>query len=167
MRSCRGTLVGIGLTISAVLLPRQDAAAQASSRGQPRTAFAVSDLAKLRWLEGSWAGTAPDARDIYERVHFVNDSTAEITYFTDSAFEHETGRGRLYLSVGRIYHTMGPGRWGATNVDGHGVYFVPQDNTQSSVMWSRQSNDEWTATIRAGFIGRDRETVYHMRRVAR
>jgi hypothetical protein len=167
MRWCSRSFVGIGLTISAAVVPWRDVGAQGSSRGQPRTAFAVTDLAKLRWLEGSWAGTAPDARDVYEHIHFVNDTTAEIAYFADSAFEHETGRGRLYLSVGRIYHTMGPNRWGATNVDARGVYFVPQDNNQSSVMWSRQSNDEWTATLRAGFIGRDRETIYHMRRVNR
>jgi hypothetical protein len=148
-----------------MLSPLQRSEAQASSRGQPTTAFAVADFSKLRWLEGSWAGTAADARDVFERCHFVNDTTVDITYFADSTFTHETGTGRLYLSVGRIYHTMGPNRWGATHVDSRSVYLVPQANVQSSLSWTRQSNDEWTATLRAGFVGRERVTVYHMRRV--
>jgi hypothetical protein len=135
-----------------------------TSRGQPKTPFALADFAKLRWLEGSWSGTSEGARDIFERCHFVDDSTIDITYYTDAEFTHETGKGRIYLTVGRVFHSMGPGRWGATNIDNSGAYFVPQANTQSSLMWSRESNDEWTATMRSGFVGRDRITVYHMRR---
>jgi hypothetical protein len=156
-------LIGLALAASAA----HAATAQPSTRGQPKTPFAVSDFAKLRWLEGSWAGTSDGGRSIFERCRFVDDTTIDITYYTDSAFTHETGNGRLYLSVGRVFHTMGPGRWGATNIDAGGAYFVPQSNTQSSLAWSRQSNDEWTATMRSGFVGRDRITVYHMRRAQR
>ena len=164
MQSCRPMLIGIGVAASAVFTPLQQSAAQASTRGQPTTAFAVADFARLRWLEGSWAGTVAGGRSIFERCHVVNDSTIEITYYADSAFAHETSRGRLYLSVGHIYHTMGPDRWGATHVDDEGAYFVPQTNAPNSLSWSRQSNDQWTATLRAGFVGRDRVMVYHMRR---
>jgi hypothetical protein len=135
-----------------------------AQRGQPRTAFAVSDFAKLRWIEGSWTGTSPGERNHYERCRFINDTTVEITFYGDSAFTQETGSGRLYLSVGRIFHTMGSAQWGATHVDDDGVYFVPQTNAQNTFAWSRQSKDEWTATLRSGFAGRDRVIVYKMRR---
>lgn len=135
-----------------------------AQRGQPRTAFAVSDFAKLRFVEGTWTGTAPGERTYYERCRFADDTTVEITYYADSTFTHETGTGRLYLSVGRIFHTMGPQRWGATHVDDDGVYFVPQSNAQNTFAWSRDSKDEWTATLRSGFGGHDRVTVYKMRR---
>ena len=163
MAACR-TFIGFGLAAAAVMASPRRSAAQMSARGQPTTAFAVADFAKLRWLEGAWAGKATGARDFFERCHFVSDTSIEITYYTDSTFAHEAGSGRLYLSVGRIFHTMGPGRWGATHVDDDGAYFVPQENAPNSLAWSHRSNDEWTATLRAGFVGRERVTVYHMRR---
>lgn len=159
MMRCRRILVAAAVAGSAVMLPRVATA----QRGQPRTAFAVADFAKLRWLEGSWTGTSSGERNYYSRYHFTSDTTIEITYY-DSTFTHETGTGRLYLSVGRIFHTMGPRRWGATHVDANGVYFVPQANAQNTFAWSRQSPDEWTATLRSGFAGHDRVTVYTMRR---
>lgn len=163
-----GTMLITGaMAASATVAPVGRAGAQITTRGQPTAAFAVADFAKLRWLEGSWTGTADSARAIFERFHIVDDTTIDITYFTDSTFAHETGTGRLYLSVGHIYHTMGPRRWGATHIDDGNVYFVPQSNAQNSLAWNHRSNDEWTATLRAGFVGRDRLTVYHMRRARR
>jgi hypothetical protein len=157
-------LIGMSLAASALLAPARRGVAQITTRGQPRTPLAVADFGKLRWLEGTWAGTSDGGRDFFERLRFIDDTTADITYYSDSTFAHETGTGRLYLSVGHIYHTMGPSRWGVTNVEDGGVYFVPQSNTQASLLWHRQSKDDWTATMRVGFVGRDRVTVYHMRR---
>lgn len=148
---------------AAALAPRA-AAAQVSTRGQPKSPFSVADFAKFRWLAGSWAGTAPDSRDIFARYRVVDDSTMDIAYYTDSTFASETGTGRLYLSVGRIFHTMGPQRWGATHVDEKGAYFVPQTNAHNTYAWAFQSKNEWTATLRTGFVGQDRVTIYHMRR---
>jgi len=157
MRCLTGMLIGL---LAGSAMPHL---AQAQ-RGQPRTAFAVSDFAKLRFVEGIWTGTAPGERTYYERCRFADDTTVEITYYGDSTFTHETGTGRLYLSVGRIFHSMGPQRWGATHVDNDGVYFVPQSNAQNTFVWNRTSKDEWTATLRSGFAGHDRVTVYTMRR---
>lgn len=164
MRRCLEMLIMTAVAGSTVMAPA-GAAAQASARGQPRTAFAVADFAKLKWLEGNWAGTSAGERDYYEQCRLANDTTIEITFYGDSAFVHESGTGRVYLSVGRIYFTMGPARWGATHVGTDGAYFVPQANAQNtSVAWSRGSKDEWTSTLRSGFAGLDRVTVYKMRR---
>jgi hypothetical protein len=153
---------------AAVPLPRLASAQSTSSqRGQPKTPFAVADLAKLHWLEGSWAGVASDESPVYARYHFANDSTMEISYYRDSTFSQESGTGRVYLTVGRIYQTFGSGRWGATNVDSSGVFFIPQVNAHNTFAWSYQSADEWTLTQRTGLSGRERVTVYKMRRVKR
>jgi hypothetical protein len=152
-----------------VFAPRGAASAQASSsqRGQPKTPFAVADLAKLRWLEGSWAATAADETPFYARYHFANDSTMDIAYFRDSTFTQQSGTGRVYLTVGRVYHTFGSGRWGATNIDSSGAFFIPQVNAHNTFAWTYQSPDAWTLTQRTGLSGHERVTAYKMRRVAR
>jgi len=77
------------------------------SRARPRSAYGTPDLAKLKWLEGSWAGTAADEPAVYERIRFADDSTVQITYYRDPGFSQEFGNGKLYISVGRVYHTFG------------------------------------------------------------
>jgi len=158
-------VVMLGAAMMAAALPISSAAAQRSQRGQPKTPFGATDFARFRSIEGTWKATAPGEKTYYERYHFVNDSTIEITYYSDSTFSKETGNGRVYLSVGRVYHTFGPGRWGATSVDSTGAYFVPQVNAQNTFAWSFQSPNSWTATMRTGFSGRERVTVYTLDRV--
>jgi len=136
-----------------------------SERGQPKTPFSTSDFGRLHWLEGSWVGTANGEPTIYERYHISSDSTIDVTYYRDSAFTQTAGTGRVYLAAGRVYHSFGPGRWGATQVDSTSAYFVPQVNAHNTFAWSLVSPDEWTATMRTGLSGRERITVYHMRRV--
>lgn len=136
-----------------------------SSRAQSQAPFGVTDLSKLRWLEGTWRGSAQGESSVYERYRFVNDSTIEITYFNDAAMSRASGNGRVYLTVGRIYHTFGPGRWGATRVDQSGVHFVPQVNARNTFSWSYQGPDTWTATRRSSASGREAVTVYQMERV--
>lgn len=141
--------------------------AQSSQRGQPSTPFGLSDFAKLRWIEGSWSGTSPGEPNVYEQYRFLNDSTVEIAYYADSSFGRQTGSGRVYVTVGRIYHTFGPARWGASNVDANGIYFIPQVNARNTFAWTTQSPDAWTATARSGASGRERVTIYTMQRVRR
>ena len=140
-------------------------AARAQSPRNSGTPFSIGDLGKLRWLEGTWRGTSPGESAVYERYHFVNDSTIEITYYSDSALERPSGTGRVYLTVGRIYHTFGPGRWGASRIDKSGVYFVPQVNARNTFSWAYQGPNTWTATRRSGASGREMVTVYEMRRM--
>jgi len=136
-----------------------------SERGQPKTPFSTSDFGRLRWLEGSWVGTASGEQTLYERYHISSDSTIDVTYYRDSAFTQSAGTGRVYLAAGRVYHSFGPGRWGATQVDSAGAYFVRQVNAHNTFAWSLASADEWTATMRTGLSGHERITVYRMRRV--
>lgn len=143
------------------------APAAAQSRSQPQTPFATADFAKLKWLDGSWEGTSPGEASIYQRIRFLDDSTAEIRYYRDPSFSQESGVGRLYLSVGRIYHTFGSNRWAATHADADGLYFVPQTTARNNFAWTYQTPDGWTSTMRSGVSGHERVTVYTMKRVKR
>lgn len=149
------------------MLAATAAHAQSSMRGQPRTPFGTSDFGHLRWLEGSWVGTATGQSNLYERFHFTSDSTADITFYRDSSFAQPMGTGRVYLTVGRVYHTYGPDRWGAAHLDSTGVFFVPQANAHNSYEWTYESPDAWTATQRSGIAGHEHVVVYHMRRTRR
>jgi hypothetical protein len=157
------SLLVAGVVAAAIVAP----SGVRAQRGQPRTAFGTADLAKLKWIQGTWKGSTPNERTFYERYQFVNDSTIEITYFSDSTLTRTTGNGRVYLSVGRIFHTFGPGRWAATHVDDSGIYFVPQANAHNTFSWAVQSPDSWTSTVRMGLSGHDRVTVYQMRRIGK
>ena len=162
----RTLLFSLLASAGVALLSAPAAGAQTSTRGQPTTPFGLSDFGKLRWLEGSWAGTSPGEPGAFERYRFLNDSTVEITYFSDATLARETGTGRVYLTVGRIYHTFGPARWGASNIDANGIYFVPQVNARNTFSWTMRGPDAWTSTLRNGASGRERVTVYEMRRVS-
>ena len=160
-------LSSIALAASCTLAAAIPARAQSSQRGQPRTPYAASDFAHLRWLEGSWIGSAPGEAPLYERVHFTSDSTADLTFYRDSAFTQSSGTGRLYLTVGRVYHTYGSGRWGAARLDSASVFFVPQMNAHNTFEWIYKSPTAWTATLRSGVAGHEHVVVYQMRRSGR
>jgi hypothetical protein len=140
-------------------------AQQMSQRGQPRTAFGPAEFGKLRRLEGTWSAGSQGESPMYERFHFVDDSTVEISYYRDAQLSQQTASGRIYLSVGRIYYSFGPNRWGATHVGDDGVFFVPQTNARNTFAWDFTGNDAWTSTMRSGLSGRDRATVWNMTRV--
>jgi hypothetical protein len=163
IRSLLTATVATLLTVAA--MPAVAHAQYPSQRGQPRTPFGTADFAKLHWLQGDWAGTAPDESPLYVRCKFTSDSTADITYYRDPSFAQPSGASRLYLSVGRVYHAYGPNRWGAAHVGTDGVVFVPQVSTRSNLQWDYVSPDEWKATQRSGVGGHEHVTVYDMKRV--
>ncbi len=156
---------GAALAAGPVRLGAQAPARSRSERGQPRTPFSTTDFGKLRWLEGVWEAQAPEQPTLYERYHFLNDSTIEISYYRDPQLTQETGSGRVYLTVGRVYHTFGAGRWGATNVDSTGAFFIPQVNAHNTFAWSYKTPNSWTMTMRSSLSGRDHITVYQLERI--
>jgi hypothetical protein len=153
------------LVVAVMIGGARTVAGQASQRGQPQTPFALADFAKLRWLEGNWIATSQGEPTMYERFHFADDSTVNIVYYRDAGFSQEAANGKLYLSVGRVYHSFGPNRWGATHVGADGVFLVPQANAHNTFGWDYKGPDEWTSTTRTGLSGHERVTVWDMKRI--
>lgn len=165
LRSVSRRVLPAGLAVLAMLFVSSTASAQRSQRGQPKTPFSVNDFSRLHWLEGTWRGSSPSGPTFTEQYRFVNDSTIEITY-RDSTNTRQTGTGRIYLSVGRIYYTLGSGRWGASRADSAGLFFVPQVNAHNTYAWDLTSPTTWSSTMRTGMGGREHVTVYTMKRVS-
>src|SRR5437868_6762298 len=139
-------LVGLAMTVLAVPVRAQQAAGQWPFRDisqVPR--FSTADLARLRWLEGAWAGTSPGEKPIFETYKFLNDSTIEVTYYADAELTRATGGGKIYLNAGRIYRTSGPGRWAATALDEREAKFRPDGNSAlGDLVWTF-APPGWTA----------------------
>jgi hypothetical protein len=158
--------VTLAAVIGALLAAPTSAEAQVYRHREPNTPFSTADFAKLSWLSGRWISSAPQQRNVYEQFALTTDSTIDITYFRDSSFAQPIGNGRIYLSVGRIYHTFGPDRWGATHVGKNAAFFIPQVAAQNSFAWKRVSATSWTSTMRMGAAGQSRVVVWTVRRAS-
>ena len=62
----------------------------------------VADLAKLRWIEGSWRGTGGGVPTFYERYKFENDSTLLVETLTDETLSKVSDEGRFELKDGHF-----------------------------------------------------------------
>lgn len=151
----------------ALAVATNPAVAQNGRSGGPPTAFSTSDFGQLKWLQGKWAGTAAGEEPLYEQVRFIDDSTAELTFYRDAGFSQPTANGRLYLSAGRIYHTFGGKMWSATHAASDGLMLIPRVSANNKFQWTFVSPDAWTSTMRSGIGGHERVVVYEMKRAGR
>ncbi len=106
--------------------------------------FATSDLAKLRWIEGSWRGTGVGQAPFYERYHFENDSTLVVESFDNDKFDKVSDVSRFELKDGRF----GEGnRSAATEIDNDFVIFYSLKKGGNAFRWKREAKDLWQATV--------------------
>jgi hypothetical protein len=104
-------------------------------------AHTVADLQALRYLEGEWRGSGYEGGPFYESYRFVNDSTIEMTSWSDSTMTTPQERSEYALRNGVIRADNG-GRLVRVDQDGH--HF-----RRGSSAWTfRQvSADRWTARV--------------------
>jgi len=121
-----------------------------------------AEFQSLAWLKGDWRGTG-EKRPFFERYEMVNDSMIQIHYYADSTRSVESGRGRVYLSDGLIYHTADGGIWVAAQLDSTGIHFVPYQGAHNSFRWIRLSSTTWEAVLQ--FEG-GREARYELTRIS-
>lgn len=117
-------------------------------------AHTIADLQALRYLEGDWRGSGYEGGPFYESYRFVNDSTIEMTAWTDSTTTTVRERSEYALRDG-VIRTGSGGR--LVSVDENGHHF----RSGSSAWTFRQiSPDRWTAQVGPS-------TTYTMDRIAR
>jgi len=99
---------------------------------------ALEQFQSLRWLEGTSTARA------------VSDS------------------GVLALAGGRVTSRGGTAVWVLTAMDPLSLRFDPAENATNSFVWTRQSTDSWTATLRwRDTKGEKRQRAYRMELVSR
>ena len=126
----------------------------------------VTDLAKLRWIEGSWKGTGDIDKPFYERYKFENDTTLLSEGIEDESFTKVTEASRFVLKDGMFAKAGdGPGYY-ATAIDDKSISFAPRGGANNSFVWERESADVWKATLKwTDKSGTPKQRVYRMDRV--
>lgn len=113
----------------------------------------IADLQALRYLEGDWRGSGYEGGPFYESYRFVNDSTIEMTAWTDSTMTTPRERSE-YVLRGGVIRTGSGGR--LVGVDENGHHFRRGSSTWT---FRRISPDRWTAQVGTS-------TTYTMDRIA-
>lgn len=105
--------------------------------------ISTSDLARLRWIEGSWRGTGDIDKPFYERYRFENDTTLVMEELADETLSKVNDTTRYELKDGHFSN----GRYVATALEDKSITFEPVANGQNSFRWERESDHSWKATL--------------------
>lgn len=124
--------------------------------------FSSSDVAKLRWLEGTWRGSGIDQAPFYERYRFENETTLAVDSFPDEKLEKVDDTSRFELKDGQFANSS----YAAGSIDDTSVDFVPIAKAKNSFRWERVSDNSWKAILKWPAEGDKpaRERVYNMER---
>ncbi|MBC5993087.1 hypothetical protein [Pontibacter cellulosilyticus] len=114
---------------------------------QDKNSYTGKEFKSLRWLEGTWKGTADGEAPFFEKYEFVNDTLMQITYYSDSSLKKGSTDGGVYFSGGKIYHNYKSALWELKQLDGKSAAFVPLRRASNSFTWKYTSPNEWTATL--------------------
>ena len=117
------------------------------------TAVAVSkaQLNSLRWIEGTWRGSGGGVPAFAEAYKFVNDTTIEISFFTDSTATKVTGTGKILLTAGQLFYAGNGTEYAATKIAPNAVTFIPKGtNGKNQLEWTMTSPTQWTASLKGG-----------------
>jgi hypothetical protein len=146
---------------------RSDSSTQNASAPSPSPKLlAAADLAKLRWIEGTWRGTGIDQPPFYERYKFENDSTLVVEGLADETLSKVNDTSRFELKDGHFGHSEGESGSVATALDDNSITFAPVGKG-NYFRFQRESENSWKAILNwTAKDGTAKERIYHMERVS-
>jgi hypothetical protein len=129
--------------------------------------ISTADLAKLRWIEGSWRGTGDVDKPFYERYRFKDDSTLLIESFDDASLSKVTETSVYSLKDGHFGNEGDDSRWVATALDEKSITFEPVVKARNSFRFERESDNVWIATLNwpANEKSPAKQRIYRMERI--
>lgn len=122
-----------------------------------------ADLARLRWIEGTWRGTGGGVAPFFERYKFENDSTLLVESFKDETLK-VSDVSRFQLKDGRFEGSDGESGSVATALDDNSITFAPTGKARNSFRFQRVSDNSWKAVLNWTENGVAKERVYEMER---
>jgi hypothetical protein len=125
--------------------------------------FSTADIARLRWIEGTWRGSGVDQAPFFERYRFENESTLVVDSFPDEKLDKIEDTSRFELKDGRF----GNPSYVASSIEANAINFEPFANAKNSFRWERVSDNAWKAILKWPADGNKpaRERVYNMERI--
>lgn len=110
----------------------------------------AADVARLRWLEGTWRGTGETQTQapFYEEYRFADDSTLISRTYADSTFTKVTDSSRYELRGRRMASTGSGRRWHVTKLPpDSSVTFHAIEGPGNSFTWTPVDANHWTAVL--------------------
>ncbi len=114
---------GIGNTASNANTTPTPPAESPKAAATPSNQFTEADLAKLKWLEGTWKGTGAK-NPFFEAIRF-DGTTMIIETYADETMSKVTETARFELKDGEFGHTVDDQRSAASTITDTSVEFVP------------------------------------------
>jgi len=126
----------------------------------------TADVAKLKWIIGSWKGTGDVEKPFYERYRFEGESTLAVDGFPDETLAKSDSTTLFALKDGKMGNS-GETRWAASEITADSITFVPVAAARNTFKWQRVSDNEWKAILSwpATADKPARQRVYKMERV--
>lgn len=124
----------------------------------------AAELAKLKWIEGSWRGTGGGVPPFFERYKFENDSTLLVEGFEDESLSKASDVSRFELKDGQFGGSDGDSGSVATALDDNSISFAPTGKARNSFRFQRVSDNSWKAILNWTDNGVAKERVYEMER---
>jgi hypothetical protein len=149
------------------------ACSRAGSTADSKPKFTKADLAKLRWIEGTWRGSGADQPAFFERYRFEDENTLAVDSFPDEKLDKVDDTTRFVLEDGEFANGGGRdgdgdgARWSASVIDAQGITFEPLAKAKNTFRWERESPDTWKAILKWPAVeGKpERERIYKMERI--
>lgn len=117
----------------------------------PSNQFTEADVAKLKWLEGTWRGM-DGQKPFFERIRFEG-STMIVETFADETLAKVNDTARFELKDGEFGHTIGSQRSAASSITDNSVQFVPgapepgAPPKGNTFRFERQADGTWLAIL--------------------
>lgn len=122
-------------------------AQETSTQAAKPKRLSPGELAKLRWIEGTWRGTGDIEKPFYERYHFEDDSTLVVEGLADETLSKVTEVTRFELKDGAFGNAGEGARWVATQLEDKFVTFEPIARARNTFRWQSESKDVWKAIL--------------------
>ena len=131
-------------------------------RPTPSDKFTPADIAKLKWIEGTWRQKEGD-KPLYGRYSFEG-TTLVVETMEDGSLSKVIDTSRFELKDGRFGKLDGDQLSAASEITDTSVQFVPASGVGNGFRFERQADGTWNAILESpASAGRPATSkVYHM-----
>jgi hypothetical protein len=119
-------------------------ASNVATAATPYKGFTAADVAKLKWIEGTWRGMDGE-KPFFERYR-LDGTTLIVENFEDGTLAKATDTTRFELRDGEFGKFEGEGRSAASSITDTSVQFVPVGKG-NAFRFERQPDGTWNAVL--------------------